>query len=286
MARLHANGVDIAYETLGDPGAPPMLLMMGVGAQLTAWPESLYKALADSGFFVVRYDNRDAGLSTVLEGELTFHDLMNGVPAPYLIPDMAADAVGLMDGLGIRAAHLVGVSLGGMIAQQVAIGHPDRVLSLCSMMATTGDPGVGQPSDRAVEALLDPPGEGRDGLIERNMRWSRAIGSPGYPPSEEGLRRRVSAAVDRSHQPFGTVRHVAAVLHSADRTEGLRGVSVPTLVVHGEEDPLVNVSGGKATAEAVPGADLRLFPGMGHDLPEPLCPDFVEAITRNAAKAG
>jgi pimeloyl-ACP methyl ester carboxylesterase len=286
MAQVHAHGIDIEYETLGDPSAPPMLLLIGMSAQLTAWPEPFRRALADKGFFVVTYDNRDAGLSTGMTGELTFHDLLNGTPAPYLVPDLAGDALGLLDALGIDAAHLVGVSLGGMIAQQIAIDQPGRVLSLCSIMSTTGDPSVGQPSDAAVAALLEPAGEGREAVIERSIRWHRTIGSPGHPASDAYLRGRAAAAFDRAHRPEGGMRHIAVVLQSPDRTEGLWNVLAPTLVMHGEEDPLVNVSGAKATAEAVPGAELRLFPGMGHDLPEPLWPEFVTAITGNAAKAG
>lgn len=286
MARMRWDDIELEYETTGDANDPPMLLLIGMGAQMTAWPEPLYRGLADSGFFVVRFDNRDVGLSSALAGTLTFHDLLDGAPAPYLISDMAADAVRLLDGLGLEAAHVVGVSLGGMIAQQIAVDHPGRVLSLCSIMATTGDPSVGQPSDAAIQALLEPSGQEREAVIERGVRWHRVIGSPGYPVSDEESRRRATAAFDRSYRPVGTVRHAAAILRSPDRTETLGRVSVPTLVLHGEDDPLVDVSGAKATAAAIPGAELRLFPGMGHDLPEPLCPEFVEAITRNAFSAG
>jgi pimeloyl-ACP methyl ester carboxylesterase len=261
-----------------------MVLIIGMSAQLTAWPEPFCRDLADRGHHVVRFDNRDAGLSTAMEGELTFDDLLRQVPAPYGIPDMAADAVGLMDALGFRAAHLVGVSLGGMIAQQIAIEHPERVLSLCSIMATTGDPAVGQPSEAAIQALLAPAGTDRDSVVERNVHWHHAIGSPGYPVSDAQLRERAAAAYDRAYRPEGGMRHIAAVLQAQDRTEGLRGVSAPTLVLHGEDDPLVDMSGGKATAAAVPGAELRLFSGMGHGLPEPLWGEFATAITANAAR--
>jgi pimeloyl-ACP methyl ester carboxylesterase len=285
MAQVHANGIDIEYEAFGDPEAPPLLLIIGMSAQLTSWPEPFCRDLAERGHYVVRFDNRDAGLSTGLEGELSFDDLLRGVPAPYGIPDMAADTLGLMDALGFRAAHLVGVSLGGMIAQQIAIDRAERVLSLCSIMATTGDPAVGQPSEAAIQALLAPAGSDRDSAVERNVRWHHAIGSPGYPASDSYLRARAAAGYDRAYRPEGGMRHIAAILQSKDRTEGLRGVSAPTLVLHGEDDPLVNMSGGKATAAAVPGAELRLFSGMGHDLPEPLWGEFATAIAANAAKS-
>jgi pimeloyl-ACP methyl ester carboxylesterase len=286
MARIHANGIDIEYEALGDPGAPPLLLIMGMNAQLTSWPEPFCQGLVEQGHYVVRYDNRDAGLSaTIPGGELTLGDLLNGTPAPYTMADMAADALGVLDALGLGAAHLVGISLGGMIAQQIAIDNPERVLSLCSIMASTGDPSVGQPSEAAVQALLEPSETEREAVIARSVRWHRAIGSPGYPATEAYLRNRAAAAFDRAHRPSSGIRHIAVILQAKDRTEALHAVAAPTLVIHGEDDPLVNVSGGEATAAAVPGARLLLFPGMGHELPEPLWPDLVKAIAANAAQA-
>ncbi|MFI8185654.1 alpha/beta fold hydrolase [Actinacidiphila glaucinigra] len=290
MPRAKSNGIELEYDTFGSPGDPALLLVMGLGAQMTLWRTEFCTALADRGFFVVRYDNRDAGLSTGLD-EHPVPDIgavLSGDPSgvPYLLADMADDAVGLLDALDIHAAHVVGASMGGMIAQQLVIDHPDRVLSLCSVMSTTGDRSVGRASAEAIAAMPGSNGVPltREVVIDEAVRRAAVIGSPAYPPAPEELRERVTAAYDRAYRPEGYLRQYAAILASPDRTPGLRSVTVPTVVVHGEQDPLVDRSGGRATAAAVPGSELLLIPGMGHDLPEQVWPAVVDAIARNAAR--
>jgi pimeloyl-ACP methyl ester carboxylesterase len=285
MPRAAANGIELEYDTFGDRADPPLLLVMGLGAQMTAWDERLCRLLADRGHFVVRFDNRDVGLSTKIEGPpvdftASFAAAWSGQPvdAPYLLSDMADDAAGLLDALDIPAAHVVGASMGGMIAQALAIGHPDRVLTLTSIMSTTGDPGVGQPTPEAMAVLLERPPADRDGAVEQSVRASRVIGSPGWF-DEEATRARAAAAYDRSYYPVGVGRQLLAVLASGSRVEQLRRLDVPTLVIHGEVDPLVTPSGGRQTAELVPGAELRIVKGMGHDLPPAVWPEIVDAVT-------
>lgn len=286
MPRVHANGLELEYETFGDPGDPPLLLVMGLGAQLTAWPKGFCELLAAQGFHVVRFDNRDIGLSSYLDdlGLPNVPAIMAGdrSSAPYLLADFAADTAGLLDVLGIEKANVVGASMGGMIVQQLAIDHPDRLLSLCSIMSTTGDRSVGTSSPEALAVLMRPPGATRDDVIAGGLAAQRIIGSPAYPATEDDLRERVAAAYDRAFHPAGVARQMAAVMASPDRTPGLRSVTVPTVVVHGADDPLVNATGGKATAAAIPGAELLVLPGMGHDLPTELWSTISEAITRNA----
>ena len=267
-------GIDIAFERFGDPGAPPLLLIMGLGTQMLGWPDGFCGTLADHGMHVIRFDNRDIGLST--------H--MTDAPAPdvgaaltgdhssasYKLSDMAGDTVGLLDALELPSAHVIGASMGGMIAQTVAIEHPDRVRSLTSIMSTTGDPSVGQATRPAMAALLSPPAASREQAIERTLAIVRVIGSPGFELDEAEIRRRTGLAYDRSNDPVGVARQLVAIAASGDRTAALRRVSVPTLVVHGADDPLVDVSGGQATARAIAGADLAVFDGMGHDLPRGL----------------
>jgi pimeloyl-ACP methyl ester carboxylesterase len=290
MATARANGIDIEYETFGDPTDPVMLLIMGLGGQLIVWDDELCTQLADHGFRVIRYDNRDVGLSTKIEGG-PVPDVMAVVQGdrssvPYSLDDMAADATGLLDALGIENAHVVGVSMGGMIAQVVAIDHPGRVLSLASIMSTTGDPSVGAPTPEAMAVLMRPPAEERDEVIAAEVESTRAIGSPGFPFDEERTRSRAAAKYDRSFYPQGVARQVAAVVSAADRTERLSHIDVPTVVIHGTADPLVTPSGGEATAKAIPGAELIMVEGMGHELPPGSWPTVVDAVVRNAAKAG
>jgi pimeloyl-ACP methyl ester carboxylesterase len=291
MPSAKANGIDIEYDTFGDPADPAMLLIMGLATQLTAWDPRFCGMLAERGYHVIRFDNRDIGLSTAFDQvpDPDLFAILGGDPstAPYVLADLAADSAGLLDALGIEQAHVVGVSMGGMIAQELAIKYPERVLSLCSFMSTTGDHEVGQASQEALAVLLSPPGADRERSIERGMNVLRIIGSstPGLAATDEWRRDRVTAAYDRSFRPAGGARQLAAIAASPDRTEGLRALTMPVLVLHGDQDPLVNVSGGRATAEAVPGAELIIYPGLGHDLPDPLWPEFVEAITRNATKA-
>jgi len=287
MPTAHANGIDIEYRTEGDPADPVLLLVMGLGGQLIAWPQGFVDGLRTRGFYVIRYDNRDCGLSAKFEGTPDISLLLagDGSSAPYRIEDMADDATALLTELGISKAHVVGVSMGGMIAQAMAVNHQDRLLSACSIMSTTGDRSVGAPTGEAVAALLRPIATNRQEAVDASLEGSRVIGSPKFPTDEALLRRRAEDAYDRSYCAEGTARQLAAVLASPDRTEGLHGVRLPFLVVHGEADPLVTLSGGEATAAAVPGSKLITIPGMGHDLPEPLWPTITEAIVTNTELA-
>jgi len=289
MATAHVNGIDICYETSGDASGSPVLLVAGLAMQLIDWPEEYYERLGAAGHFVIRYDNRDIGLSTHF-GELGQPDLQGLLEGrspqmPYSLGDMADDAVGLLDHLGFEAAHVVGISMGGMIAQTIAIHHPARALSLCSIMSNTGDHTVGQPTAEAVAALLQPPPQGRAEAIDSAIRIWQVIGSPAYPFDVDLERQRVADAYDRSHDPEGVARQVAAILTASDRTEGLHAVRVPSLVIHGDSDTLVDVSGGEATAGAIPGAKLLILEGMGHDLPPELADRLLAAILENVAVA-
>ena len=288
MPTAHANGIDLEYTTEGDPSDTPMLLVMGLGAQLITWPQGFVNGLLDRGFFVIRYDNRDCGLSTKFEGlpEITALFAGDTSSAPYRVEDMADDAVALLTELGVARAHVVGASMGGMITQALVINHAERFLSACSIMSTTGDRSVGAPTGEAMTALLRPVTTTREEAIQASVEGSRVIGSPKYPTDEALLRERAGAAFDRCYCPEGTARQLAAILASPDRTDGLHGVRMPFLVIHGGDDPLVTPSGGEATAAAVPDARLITIPGMGHDLPEPLWDEVVDAITANAALAG
>ncbi len=287
MPRAHVNGIDIEYTTEGDPLDPALLLVMGLGGQLDAWPQGFVEGLADRGFFIIRFDNRDCGLSTKFEGTPDFVALFAGDPssASYRIEDMADDAAALLAELGIAQAHVVGVSMGGMITQALVVNYPDRFLSASSIMSTTGDRSVGMPTGEAATALMRPVATSREEAIEASLEGSRVIGSPGYPTDESVLRARAAAAYDRSYCPDGTARQLAAILASPDRTEGLHGVRMPFLVIHGEADPLVVLSGGQATATAVPGAKLITIPGMAHDLPEALWGTVTDAIVDNTELA-
>ena len=280
MPTAHVNGVDIEYVTSGDPADPALLLVMGLGAQLIAWPAMFVEQLTARGFFTIRFDNRDSGLSTKFEGVPDFMALLGGdtSSAPYVVDDMAEDALGVLDELGLERAHVVGVSMGGMITQALVINHPSRVLSATSIMSTTGDITVGAPTGEAVSAMLRPAAVNREEAIAASLASSKVISSPGFPFDVDLMTRRAAAAYDRSYCPEGTARQLGAILGSPDRTEGLRQVTMPFLVIHGEEDPLVTVSGGRATAAAVPDAKLMLIPGMGHDLPEATWDQIIDAI--------
>jgi len=286
-----ANGIEIAYETHGDPTDEPLLLVMGLGAQLIAWPVELVDALVDRGFFVIRYDNRDVGLSTKLTDVgadflTTFLLAAQGEPVEvaYTLSDMAADGVALLDHLGIGSAHLVGASMGGMIVQTMAIEHPSRVRALTSIMSTTGDLDVGMPSPEAIEVLLRPVAATRDEAIDASVRASKVIGSPDHF-DEAIARERAEAAYDRCYNPAGTARQLLAIVASGSRAEGLAQIDVPTVVIHGDVDPLVTPSGGVRTAELIPRAELLMLEGMGHDLPRALLGQIVEAVTALAARA-
>jgi pimeloyl-ACP methyl ester carboxylesterase len=283
------NGVEIAYETFGDPADPTMLLIMGLGVQMLGWDEELCRMLAGRGYQVVRFDNRDVGHSTKVEGgprpDVMAAAAGDARSASYRLDDMADDCVGLLDERGVERAHLVGASQGGMIAQTVAMRHPERVVSLTSIMSTTGDRAVGQPHPEAIPALLTRPPADRDGFIDFVVGAWRVIGSPGFEVDEEALRARAGASYDRGIFPEGTARQLVAILASGDRTEALRRLDVPALVIHGADDPLIDVSGGRATAAAIPGARLELIEGMGHDLPAALWPRLVELIVENGERA-
>jgi pimeloyl-ACP methyl ester carboxylesterase len=284
-----ANGIELAYESFGDPADPTVLLVMGLGVQMLGWPEGLCELLVDRGFRVVRFDNRDVGRSTKIEGgpppDVMAAAMGDTRSASYTLDEMADDCVGLLDHLGVEAAHVVGVSQGGMICQALAIRHPGRVLSLVSIMSSTGDRAVGQPHPEAMPALLTSPPADREGYAEFVVGAFRAIGSPGFGANEEQLRELARASFDRGYHPAGTARQLLAILASGDRTQALGSLDVPTVVIHGTDDPLIDVSGGKATAAAIPGARLELIEGMGHDLPRELWPRFVDLIVDNAARA-
>lgn len=266
-----------------------MLLIMGLGAQMILWSEELCKMFVERGFFVIRFDNRDCGRSTKIEGSkapsLTRLVAGDKGQAPYLLADMADDTVGLLDALGIKAAHLVGASLGGFVAQTVAIRHPDRVLSLASIMSSTGGSRVGYPHPSVLPALLSRPPKEKDAYVENFLKTRAAIGSPGLPADEARMRRLGERYFDRGSHPDGTLRQLAASIASGNRTADLEKLDVPTVVIHGERDPLIDVSGGKATAAAVPGAELLLIPQMGHDLPPVLYPRIVDAVVANTERS-
>lgn len=289
MARLTANGIEIEYETFGARNDPALLLIMGLGAQLTLWPESLCEGLAARGFFVVRYDNRDVGLSTdfgpagVPNLMEAFAALMKGqkVDAPYLLNDMAADASGLIDALEIDRAHVVGASMGGMIAQILAATRPERTRSMVSIMSTSGRPGLPMGKPEAVAMLsTQPPGTAREQLIAHAIKLRTVIGSPGFPADPAELHALVARNIDRRWYPEGAARQYLAVIASGSRADLLKTVKVPTLVLHGEDDPLIPVECGRDVASLVPGAKVETWRGWGHDLPAQMVPDLVESISR------
>jgi pimeloyl-ACP methyl ester carboxylesterase len=284
-----ANGIELAYQEMGDADGEPLLLVMGLATQMLAWDEGFCGMLVDRGFRIVRFDNRDIGRSTKIEsaGMPSRVDMMSGrrATAPYLLRDMAADTIGLMDHLGIDSAHVVGASMGGMIAQTLAIEYPERVRSMVSIMSTTGSRWTGLPSWKAMGVLLGRPPKGREAAVERAIKTFSVIGSPGYPLDEERLRDVAGRSYDRGHSAAGVLRQLHAITASGDRTQALRGVDVPAAVIHGKRDPLVRPAGGRATARAIPGARLKMIDGMGHDLPRDLWPTFVEEIAANAERA-
>ncbi|WP_035803082.1 alpha/beta fold hydrolase [Kitasatospora mediocidica] len=281
MARAQLKGLETEYETFGRTADPALVLIAGLGSQLTWWPTEFCTQLAERGYHVVRFDNRDTGLTTTVDEQQP--PRADGVRRPpYLLPDLAEETAGLLDALGIEAAHVVGASMGGMIAQQLTIDHPSRVLSLCSIMSRPGDGVSGDTRPHVGEALTTLPGEGRERVIDAGVAFGEIIASPDHPMDPAERRADVAAAYDRAYRPDGFMRQLAAIFASPDRTAALRAVTVPTLVVHGEQDPLVDASGGRATAAAVPGARLWLVPGMGHDLPRALWPALVGAIAANA----
>ena len=293
MPRTRANGIELEYDTFGSRSADPLILVMGLGGQMLLWNEDFCAGLAKRGHYVVRYDNRDVGLSTWFDqhGVPNPMELMlaaaSGKPVsvPYTLDDMADDAAGLADALGFASADFVGASMGGMIVQTVAYRHPARVRSLVSIMSSTGDPKLPQAKPEAMAVLMRPPAAGREATLDAAVEAWRTIGSPGFPFDEADVRRRNALMYDRANHPEGTGRQMAAIVAHGDRTPKLASVRAPTLVIHGEADPLVPVDGGKATAAAIPGADLWLIPGMGHDIPVPLHDELADRISAHVKKA-
>lgn len=292
MPQIKANGISIEYEAYGDPKNPPLLLVMGLGAQLTLWPIELVDALVQRGYYVIRHDNRDIGLSEKFghAGVPNFRRValmrMFGLRArlPYRLTDMADDAVALLSELGVDKAHVVGASMGGMIVQLMAIHHPDRLLSMTSIMSTTGNPRLPRPRPEALNALLDraPANATLEDVIPIGFRIARAIGSPAYPAPEERLRERIARDFSRSFYPEGAARQISAIMDDGDRRKRLKQVRVPSLVIHGTDDPLVPVEGGRDTAAHIPGAKLLELPGMGHDLPLELVETIADALAEHA----
>lgn len=291
-ARL-ANGIELEYDTFGDPTDPPLVLVMGLGAQMILWEEDFCAALAAAGFHVVRFDNRDVGLSTQLDalGLPNVFEAMQAafagkpVSAPYTLDDMADDTVALMDVLGIARAHVVGASMGGMIAQTIAIRHPERLFSMTSIMSTTGDVTLPPATPEAMRVLLTPPPPDREGNIARALEAWKVIGSPKFPLDEERMRTIFERAFDRGYHPAGVARQMTAIMASGDRTAKLGAVRVPSLVIHGDADPLVRIEGGRATAAAIPGAELVVIEGMGHDLPRGVWAEIIDAVGELAERA-
>ena len=292
MPQITANGIQLEYEAYGDKANPPLLLVMGLGAQLTLWPMELVEALVARGYYVIRYDNRDIGLSQKFGGggipnfKRVALMRMLGLRAriPYRLSDMAADAAGLLDALGIAKAHVVGASMGGMIVQLMAINHPDKLLSMTSVMSTTGNRRVPPAKPAAMAALLDraPAGATLEQVMPIGIKVSRAIGSPAYPAEEARLKERIERDFNRSFYPSGAVRQLTAIVDDGDRRKRLADVTTPTLVIHGIADPLVPVEGGRDTAASIKGAKLLEIEGMGHDLPLELVEQIADAIAAHA----
>jgi pimeloyl-ACP methyl ester carboxylesterase len=286
-----AEGIDLCYQTFGDPADEPMLLVMGLGGPMTWWDPAFCRLLADRGFHVIRYDNRDTGRSTRVRdrGRVTRSGIVKsfvgkGGEPPYTLVDMAQDGFGLLDHLGHDRAHVVGVSRGGMIAPTMALEAPDRVRSLTSIMSTTGRRTVGWQDPRLLPMLIARRTD-RTTYIETSAKMWKLIGSPLYPDTVEEVRARAAETWDRGVSRAGVARQTAAILAQPDRTERLRELDVPSLVIHGLADKMVHVSGGRATSHALRGSELLLVPGMGHDVPGDLHEEFVDAIARTAARA-
>jgi pimeloyl-ACP methyl ester carboxylesterase len=285
-AKVHANGVDIAYDAFGDEADEPIVLVMGLGAQRIAWTDEVCEDLSAAGHYVIRFDNRDVGESTHFSelGSPSLVDLLRR-RAPYQLDDMADDLVGLLDALSLDAADVVGASLGGFIAQTAAIRHPARVRTLTLIMTSTGSRRVGRASPRVIVRLLGRrPATTRTQAVKQAIAVSKVIGSPGYPFDEDRVREFAGVSFDRAYDPGGLRRQLAAAVCQRDRTSALRRLDVPTLVIHGLADPLINVSGGLAIAESVPGAKFVGFAGMGHDLPPALWPAVADEIIAHTGR--
>jgi pimeloyl-ACP methyl ester carboxylesterase len=292
MPKVKANNIEIEYQTFGDHSDKPLLLIQGLGSQMIAWDEGFIKLLTDRGFFVIIFDNRDVGLSSKCE-EAGDPDLMNAFiavqqgkdfKAPYLLDDMADDAVGLLDAIDIEKTHICGASMGGMIAQTIAIRHPSRVLSLTSIMSTTGNPDLPQMTQEAAQVLFNPVPPERDAYIENLVRVGKFVYGSGFPFDEDLYRTFATRAFDRCFYPHGAERQTLAVMADGNRKERLSVIKVPTLVIHGRDDPFFPVEGGIDTAEAIQGAELVIIDGMGHSLPPETWDRISDAIAENSAK--
>jgi pimeloyl-ACP methyl ester carboxylesterase len=283
-----SDEIELCYETFGDASDPTALLVMGLATQMIGWPDEFCRQLADRGFHVVRFDNRDAGRSTHVKGRPpTARELLtrSKKPARYRLSDMAEDAAGLLRELDIAPAHVIGASMGGMIAQTLAARHPDAVLSLTSIMSNTGSLWTGRPGMKVFPLFLSRPAGGREASVERVMKVFELIGSRGLPKDMDLIRDMAERSYDRDHDPNAPGRQLAAIIASGNRTTELRGITVPTLVIHGTDDRMVGPSGGRATARAIPGAKLLKIRGMGHDLPRAAWPQIIDAIAATAKRA-
>jgi pimeloyl-ACP methyl ester carboxylesterase len=293
MAKAKANKIELEYDTFGDASAQPLLLIMGLGSQMIIWPEEFCKSLAKEGFFVIRFDNRDIGLSTKFDAAgvqdimKVFSAAQKGQPikAPYTLNDMADDAVGLLDFLKIKKVHVCGASMGGMIAQTIAIRHPSRILSLTSIMSSTGDPNLPQPKPEAMQALIVPPPKKKEAYIKHAVKMWRILYGSGFPYDEKLRAEIAEKAYDRSFYPDGMNRQTVAIMASGSRKDALKSVKVPTLVIHGGDDPLVSPEAGKDTAASIPNSELLIIDGMGHSLPPEVWSRIIKAISANAKKA-
>jgi pimeloyl-ACP methyl ester carboxylesterase len=293
MPNVTANGIQIEYDTVGDRSLPALLLIAGSGAQMNLWDDEFCELLARNGLFVIRFDNRDAGLSTKFDAaggpDMTaaFKAAMEGkaVESAYSLDDMADDSVGLLDALGIEKAHICGISMGGMIAQVISYRHPKHVLSLISIMSTTGNPDLPRGRPDAIAAVVAPAPEERGAYVEHYVNIWRRIWSPGFPFEERRVRTFMENSYDRSYYPRGMARQNIAILANGDRSPSLSSIKVPTLVIHGADDPLIPVEGGKDTARVIPGARLLIINGMGHDMPKGVLAEIADAISRHTVQA-
>jgi len=295
MPQIQANGLDIEYESFGPRSAETILLIMGLGAQLTQWPLELCDALVAKGYRVVRFDNRDVGLSSHIERDraFAFSDMFFALAAgktslnAYSLSDMAADTIGLMDALRIDQAHIVGASMGGMIAQHIAAEYPERCYSLTSIMSSSGNPMLPPPKARVLSLFMPQAMTGRNAqaIVEQGIKTYEVIGSPGFPTDEKTLREWCERDAARAYYPKGVMRQMAAVLSDGDRRPLLRQINVPSVVLHGREDPVVPMAGGVDTAANIPGSDLRIIDGMGHDMPLALIDQIADAIVSAAVRA-
>ncbi len=294
MTAVQANGITIEYESIGDESKPPLVLIMGLGSQLTHWPDDFCHGLAERGFRVIRFDNRDVGLSTRFEeaGMPNLRDAMtqaaegNPPTPPYRAADMAADTVGLLDALGIETAHIVGLSMGGMIGQHIAANHGHRVRSFVSIMSSSGNPNLppGTPEGRSVLVAAPKDPKSRDSIVDHAVWVYQTIAGPAFPWDEADLRRHAARSIDRAYHPAGAARQTLAVLADGSRVEMLKRIAVPTLVIHGSDDPLLPAEGGKDTAANIPNAELKIVEGMGHNLAPPLRPILIDAIADHCAR--